>query len=437
MKTKTTMKQLYIVLAILLVAVPMQARDTVVHKFTLEECLDYAFGNSYNRQILKLNEDAKTDLYEQSKYERLPNLSASLSEGFSNSDAKPSSWNGSYDLSTSVTLYQGGNINKTIEQSRLVKEQAVHQTNQSDNQLTIQILQAFLTVLSNEELLRYQEILVESSEQQLKQGRQQHKVGTILESDYLLLEAQYANDRNNVLDTKINRDNSLLTLKGLLSMNPLEDLRIVYPDTSSLHQMSLLPTLDFVLERAVETLPDLKMAQYNIDIAKKSVDISKSSYMPTLSLSASVGTGHVSNYSNFGDQLSKQLNEQVGLKLNVPIFNNNRTKSKVTQSRIALQQAELEQKQTELDILQTVTQEYQDVVSSYNKYEVTNIRQDAYHKTFLAYNVQFNAGTITAVDLLQQQNNYISALNDFIQSKYGFMLKRKMLDVYMGFPVKM
>ncbi|MDR0419155.1 MAG: TolC family protein [Prevotellaceae bacterium] len=431
------MKQFYIILAMLFVAVPMQARDTVVHKFTFEDCLDYAFDNSYNRQILKLNEDAKKNLYEQSKYERLPNLNASLSEGFSNSDAKSFSWSGSYDLSTSVTLYQGGSINKTIEQSRLIKEQTVHQTNQSDNQLIIQILQAFLTVLGNEELLKYQEILVEASGQQLKQGQQQYEVGTILESDYLLLEAQYANDRNNVLDTKINRDNSLLTLKGLLSMSPLEDLRIVYPDTSSLHQMSLFPTLGFVLEKVAETLPDLKVAQYNIDIAKKNVDISKSSYMPTLSLSASVGTGHVNSYSNFGDQFSKQFNEQVGLKLNVPIFNNSRTKSRVTQSRIVLRQAELEQKQTELNVLQTITQEYQDVVSSYNKYEVTNIRQAAYHKTFLAYNVQFNAGTITAVDLLQQQNNYISALNDFIQSKYGFMLKRKVLDVYMGFPVKM
>jgi hypothetical protein len=33
---------------------------------------------------------------------------------------------------------------------------------------------------------------------------------------------------------------------------------------------------------------------------------------------------------------------------------------------------------------------------------------------------------------LQQQNNYINVLNDYIQSKYGFMLKRKVLDVYMG-----
>jgi outer membrane protein TolC len=51
--------------------------------------------------------------------------------------------------------------------------------------------------------------------------------------------------------------------------------------------------------------------------------------------------------------------------------------------------------------------------------------------------MKFEQGAITAVELLQQQNNYISAMNDYVQSKYGFMLKRKVLDVYMGEPVRM
>ena len=49
----------------------------------------------------------------------------------------------------------------------------------------------------------------------------------------------------------------------------------------------------------------------------------------------------------------------------------------------------------------------------------------------------FSAGSITAVELLQQQNNYISAMNDYIQSKYTFMLQRKVLDVYMGEEITM
>jgi outer membrane protein len=291
--------------------------------------------------------------------------------------------------------------------------------------------------LGNEELLKYQEAVVKASEAQLEQGKAQFDAGQILESDYFLLEAQYATDKNNITDTQIARDNSLLTLKSLLSMNPLETLEIVYPSTDALENMAIIPNKNYVVEEAMNNLPELKISRYDIDIAEVGIKLSKAGYLPTLSLGASIGTGHNNDFSDFGSQLSNGLNEQIGLTLSIPIYDNSRTKAKVAQSKIQLQQAELQKKQTDLDIMQTVIQEYQNVISSYNKYQTTDVRQNAYLKTYQAYTAQFNAGAITAVDLLQQQNNYISALNDFIQSKYSFMLNRKILDVYMGKEIKM
>lgn len=406
------------------------------YHFTLEDCLNYAFGNNYNLQSMKLTEEAKEEAYNQSKMERLPSLNASLGENLNHSKDADASFVGSYGLNASMTLYQGGNISNTIKQNKLQKEQSFYQTSQYQNNLTIQILQAFLTVLGNEELLKYQEAVIKASEEQLKQGKEQFRYGKILESDYLLLEAQYANDKYNVLNTQISRDNNLLTLKSLLSMPATDNLQIISPDTTAIQLMGILPSVSEVLDQTNQTLPDLKISQYNIDIAKISLKMSKANYFPTLSLHGSVGSGHT-DYSDFGTQLSNRLNQQIGLSLSIPIYDNSRTKSKVTQSRIALQQAELDRKQTELDVRQTVVTDYQSVVSAYDKYQTTSIRQNAYSKTFEVYRAQFNAGSITAVDLLQQQNNYISALNDYIQSKYEFILRRKILDVYMGVQIVM
>ena len=406
------------------------------YHFTLEDCLNYAFGNNYNLQSMKLTEEAKEDAYNQSKMERLPSLSASLSETLSHSKGADASFGGNYGLNAGMTLYQGGNISNTIEQNKLRKEQSFFQTSQYQNNLTVQILQAFLTVLGNEELLKYQEAVITASEEQLKQGKEQFRYGKILESDYLLLDAQYANDKYNIFNTQISHDNSLLNLKSLLSIPATDNLQIISPDTTAIQLMGILPSMNEVLDQTIQTLPDLRISQYNIDIAEMGLKMSKANYLPTLSLHGSVGTGHT-DYSDFGTQLSNRLNQQIGLSLSIPIYDNSRTKSKVTQSRIALQQAELDKKQNELDIRQTVVTNYQSVVSAYSKYQTTNVRQNAYSKTFDVYRAQFNAGSITAVDLLQQQNNYISALNDYIQSKYEFMLKRKILDVYMGIQIKM
>ncbi len=439
------MKKYLLWIAAVLFPVALVAQDAPAsYRFTLEECLQYALDKNYNRQSLKLTEESRDVAYQQSKDERLPGVSASLSESYNNSKKSTSAngtttggsvVSGSYGVNASMPIYQGGTINNTIEQSRLQAEQSTYQTSQYENELTIQILQAFLSTLGNEELLKYQQSVVEASKEQLTQGKEQYRVGSILESDYLLLEAQYANDMNNITDTEIARINNLLTLKSLLSMEPTVDLQIVYPDTSALITMAVLPSQDYVTERTMTYLPDLKISQYDVDIANMGVKLSKAGYYPTVSLGASLGTGH-SDFSSFGTQLNDRLNEQIGVTVSIPIFNKNRTKSSVTQSKIYLQQAELSKAQTELTVRQTVVQQYQDVVSAYNKFKVTDIRQNAYLKSFDAYRVQFNLGAITAVDLLQQQNNYISALNDYIQGKYGFMLKRKILDVYMGEPIK-
>ncbi|MCC8146485.1 MAG: TolC family protein [Bacteroidales bacterium] len=405
--------------------------------FSLDDCLQYAFGNSFSRKNMLLNESVREEVYKQSKLERLPNLSASLNENWNHGENTGSSLNGNYGISTGVTLYQGGSITNTIEENKLLMEQTQLQTQQYENGLVINILESFLTVLGNEELLKYQQTVLEASQEQVQQGKAQFAAGLILESDYLMLEAQYASDQTNIVDTEIARDNNLLTLKSLLSMDPEVNLRIIYPDTTSIDQMILIPTRQVVIERSVQTLPDLKISQYDVDIANVGIKIARSSYFPTISLTGSVNTGHNQNFKQFGSQIRDNLAEQIGLSVSIPIWDKGRTKLQTVQSKIALQQAEYNQQQNDIEIRQQVTQQYQNVISALNQYNTNDIKQKAYAKTFDVYRALFNAGSITAVDLLQQQNNYISAMTDYIQSKYSFMLRRKILDVYMGVNVTM
>ena len=437
------MRQLFICCIFLLSFNYVVAQDTTEadYRFSLEDCITFAFANSYTRQSMKLSEQSTKEVYDLSKYQRYPNLSASLSEGLNHSQGTPASpasnWNGSYGLNSNVTLYQGGAITHTIEQNKLQADQAVLQTQQYDQNLAVQILQAFLSVLGNQELLKYQEAVVTTSEEQLKQGEARWNAGAILESDYLLLNAQDASAKSNVVNTKIAIVNSLITLKNLLSMDPMANLDIVYPNDQEIDALALLPPQEIALQRCLDTSPTLKLNQNSINIANNSLQLAKSGYYPTLSLGGSLGTGHSIDYTDFGSQLSNNFNQRIGLTLSIPIFDNFRTKSQVVQNKIALAQAEINKKEQQLSLSQTLIQEYQNVISLYSQYRANNISQDAYYKTYMAYRAKFNAGAATVVDLLQQQNNYLNALNGFIQSKYGFLLNRKILDVYMGEQIKL
>ena len=419
------------------------AQDTTKadYRFSLEDCITFAFANSYTRQSMKLSEQSAKEVYDLSKYQRYPSLSASVSEGLNHSGgtsvSSGTNWNGSYGLNSSVTLYQGGAITHSIEQNRLQADQTALQTQQYDQNLVVQILQAFLSVLGNQELLKYQEAVVTTSAEQLVQGEARWKAGSILESDYLLLNAQDANAKSNVVNTKIAIVNSLITLKNLLSMDPMANMDIVYPNDQEIDALSLLPSQEIALQKCLATSPTLKLSQSGIDIANNSLQLVKAGYYPTLSLNGSVGTSHSPNFSDFGTQFSNNFNQHIGLTLSIPIFDNFRTKSQVTQNKIALEQAEINRKSQELTLSQTLIQEYQNVISFYTQYRANNISQDAYYKTYMAYKAKFDVGAATVVDLLQQQNNYLNALNGFIQSKYGFLLNRKILDVYMGEEIKL
>lgn len=416
----------------LLTACSMMAQKSNTYQFTFEDCIRFAFANSYERQSMALTGKSLEASYEQSKQQRLPSLSASFGQNISNNENGWAS-SGNVGVGSSVTIYQGGQINNTIEQSRLNLERNEAQMERYDNQTITQILQSFLTILGNQELLNYQLEVLNTSGEQLKQGKARYQAGSILESDYLLLQAQYYSDSNNVVDTRINIENNLLDLKVLLSMNPTDELTIVTPDTDNLDILrESLPSEEEAIEQAMETMPDLRMSDYDIKIAEKSVAMAKGNYLPSVSANANVGMGVLSFDGNGMQKWYNTPTESAGISVNIPIYSRGSTKANVKKSQIALEQAQLDYEQTQLNVRQTVVQAYRNVISAYNAFKVSEVRENAYSKSFAAYNMQYRYGNITTVELLQQQNNYLNVLNTYIQNKYSLLMKRKILDVYMG-----
>lgn len=407
------------------------------YHLTLDECLQYAFGNSYERQSLKVAEKKAAETTTQAKSDRNPYVNLSAGENAthtgSESDVHVS---GNVGINGGITIYQGGSITNTIKQSQLEEEDAQLKTAQYDNSLSIEILNSYLAVLKNEETLKSKVSIVETSKEQAEQGKKKYKAGNLLESDYLVLEAQYASNKTDTLDASISKATNLLTLKKLMSMDPTANLTLVEPDTSSIDALALLPSQDECVNKALETMPDLKLSKSAIEIAEVQTEITKSAYRPTIGASAGIGTSH-RDFDEIGHQLGDNFYQQVGVSLSMSLYDRGQTKSKLAQNKYAKQQAELDEAQTELQIKQTVINQYQNVKLAYERYKMTKQRCDAYKAVVDVYNVKFKVGAVVITDLLQQQDNYINAINEYVQAKYSFILNRKILDVYTGDGVKM
>ena len=426
------MRKIFVILALGAMAATGVSAQQGAYRFTLEECLKYAMGNNLTRQSMELSVQAAEITLDQSKLERLPNLTGSASENVGNNGAI----SGSYGVSTGVTLFNGGSINNTIKQGELQTGQAEARTAQYDNTLSMNIMSSYFSILGYEELMRYQQSLIAASAEQVRDGRVRFENETILRSDYLMLESQHASNLNSIEDTRIDLQNELLNLKNLLSMDLGADLMVVNPDTTAFETMTVLPLFNDYVERSTATLPDLELLDYGVSLAETSLKLSKASLYPSLSLSAGLSTGHT-RFDNWGTQVKDRFSKSAGISLSIPIFNRSRTRSTVRRSEISLQQAEIERMQGETEIRQTLIESYHNAESALNSYRTLVSREEAYRETLRVYNELFRVGEVKPVELLQQQNNYINVMYDYVQSKYGFMLRRKMLDVYMGMEITM
>ena len=425
------MKKLIAVIIAAMAAGGVSAQQLTPFRFTLEECLEYAMGNSYTRAAMELGVRSAEIARDQSRMERLPSVSASAGQNLLNPHG------GNYGASGSMTLYNGGSIDIGIEQSRLQAEQTAVRAMQYDNTLTINIMGSYFALLGYEELMRYQESLIAAGEAQVREGQARYDQGVILYGDYLMLEAQLASNRNSAEDTRINRRNELMTLKGLLSMDLDAPLAVIVPDTTAVESLARLPVMTYYLERAAISLPDFELLDYSVELAETSLRLSRSAMMPSLSLSGGLSTGYSGSVRGWGTQVADNFGQSASLSLSVPIFTRGRTRANIRRSEIALQQAELDRMQGELDIQRMLTQNYHNVEASLNNFRTLSVREKAYGENLRVFREQFAAGQVRPVDMLQQENNYISIMYDYVQSKYRFMLQRKILDVYMGLEITM
>lgn len=408
----------------------------------LKQCIAYAEEHNLTLQSAALDVSTSEIHLTQAKMQMTPTVTAGIGQNFGYSHGNNSfNMSGNYNVNAGLTLFNGLTIRNTIKQSKLQLTQAELQAEQAKNQVRINIIRSYLSILMNQEMLDYQQNVLSTSRSQLEQGEQRYKVGQILESDYLLLQSQYYSDSVNIENLLIAIDNEYVTLRNLLALEPNQNLTITTPDSNRLAQVMILPDLNEVISKTMDYLPELKIKSNNVQIAEYDVKIAKGGYYPSISLSTGIGTGYnaMFNQQNKGitNNLLDNLNESLGLNISIPIYKQGSVRNNVKLKEIQYDQANLALEQVEKDVRQEVEKYYLDVKKAFNDYNLSEIQKQAYYSNFLAYNQKFQYGAITAVDLLQQQTNYLNILNTYMQNKYNFLLQKKVLDVYTGQPIEL
>lgn len=410
-------------------------------KWTLRDCINYA--RLENIQVKKSNitsDSYKVDI-SQSKAALFPSLTGSVSQRYTNSQSPDGNgeyhyqdlFNGQYTLNANWTIYNGGKNKNTIKQAQLQKEAQDLSTENTQNNIEIAITQAYLQILYSRESIKNNQNIVESDSVQLIQTKEFLDAGSITLSEYAQVEAQYSADKYNLVQTQNSYESYKLQLKQLLELDYDESLEIEFPEIDDAEILAFIPSKYEVYKRALTIMPEVANSKVNIRLANLSKSTAKAGYLPSVSVSGSIGTGNIFNNSpSFATQIGRNFNQSIGLTVSIPIFDNKQNSSNVKKANLDIQMAELDLLDTQKALLSTIENLYQDALSGQSKY---NAAKDKLNSAKLSYDLvqeQYTLGIRNTVELTTEKNNYANALQDMLQTKYTALVSLKLLNFYQG-----
>jgi outer membrane protein len=410
-------------------------------KWDIQKCIDYAKRNNIQINSLRLSQKISEQEVLLARASRLPDLSASASQNFGHSNSSGTNGtgksgftaSGSYGLSSAVILYNGGFINNNILQKNLQQQSANLNVIQQENDITLQITQAYLTILLDKETITYNNDVLATSQAQLKQYQQKYDVGAIARKDLVQLKAQVATDQYNLVTAKNTERQDKLTLKQLLLLPTDATFDIIKPDTIA--PINTNTPLHDAEQVALKNRPEIKNGQLGVDIAQYDVAKAQSGYKPFLSAGGSIGASYVTGNGDYFSQLNRNFDQQIGLNLTIPIFTKRVVKTQVEEAKINVDQAKLNFTNTKITLSQEVERAYINVQNAQGQYDAAQEEFKYNQESYRIANEQLKVGVANIVEFLQQKNLYIQAQQAYIQSKYNALLSLKIYDFYKGIPI--
>ncbi|MCC9135380.1 TolC family protein [Pontibacter silvestris] len=451
--------------------------------WSLEEALNYAKANNLQVRQSKINRDlASTDL-KLSKFGRLPSINGSGSYSINNgTNIDPATYDirtqqtrsSSVSVSGSLPLFAGFQQVNTIKQNSLELQASEQDILSVQNDITIQIVTAYLNILFADELMKTNQLQRNTTQQQLERTQILFRAGSVAENDVLDLQSQLATDELNIITAKNQLDIAKLNLIQLLNLDNPDNIEVEIPELPEPDLEPAISDPNQVYDVAIQTLPAIKAADVRVLSANKGLDIARGAYLPRLSLNAGINTFYSSrsyllreledgetiytqqlvgfldeartqpfslyvpqgsaeqiDYS-LKDQFKDNIGNQFSLSLQVPIFNGLQTRINVERAKISQQNAKLNADIARNNLRQTIEQAAVDTRAAQLRYVASKQQLAASEKSYQNAQLRLNAGVINSVDFNIIANTFRSAQSSLLQAKYEYIFKLKILDFYEG-----
>ncbi len=418
-------------------------------QWDLQTCIEYALQQNISLRKNRLNvESAEVDV-KTAKAALFPSLTASVSQRVVNrpntnsgtiisgdnittSESK-TSYNGTYGLDANWVLYNGGKRMSTIKQQEMNSRIAELNVAQNENSIEESIAQLYVQILYATDAVQVNESTVEVSTAQYERGKIMYELGSIALSDLAQLEAQVSTDNYQLVMSQSTLQDYKLQLKQLLELNGEQEMNLLLPVLDDTNVLDPLPDKSDVYYAALVLRPEIEASRLNMEASDLDIKIARSGYIPTINLSAGIGTTNSNGTDyTFSEMVKQNWNNSLGISISVPIFNNRETKSAVAKAKIQRQSYELDLLDEQKTLYKTIENLWLDANNSQQQYVAAKEKLKSTQISYDLVQEQFNRGMKNTVELLTEKNNVLSAQQEMLQAKYMAILSLQMLRFYQG-----
>ena len=424
---------------LLLFAVQVKAQS-----YTLQQVIDSALANNIPVKQEGLSaQTAKID-FNQSRLNLLPYVSADITHGIYNGRSIDPSSNGyvnqslnsaNYQVSSGFVLFNGGSLQNTIKQNRAAYEASTMDWQQRKDNLVIDVIIAYLSVIANEDMLSSLVNRAGVSKEQLDRLTILNNQGAIKPSELSDLKGQLMNDQLAIVDARNVVESGKLQLAKLMNKPYQKDMKLERIDVSEF-LANYAATAEQVYQNALNQFAQVKAAEFRTKSFAYGTKAARNALFPTISVGGGLNTTYSSIAQNasgkipYDNQLKNNVSTSIGVGISIPIFDRLQQRNRVKRADIFFKNSELEEEKVKVQLRQDIDQAYLNMTKAYDRYKVLVEQVAAYTESFKAAEVRYNAGVGTSIDYLLAKDRMDAANINLISAKYDFVLRKKILDYY-------
>ncbi|SDG58728.1 TolC family protein [Winogradskyella thalassocola] len=430
-----------IIVALLLFGVLVQGQNK---KWTLKECVEYALENNISVKQSEL--DLKvTDIEKLTAIGRfLPtvNIGASVSNNTGLS-FDPTTGNSS----TTTFLSASGNINlgynlfdglqniRQVQRAEISKLAADYRLSKMKDDISLFVANGYINVILNKanlEVLKSQNAV---TQEQIERTNQLVEAGSLPRGDLLEIQASDASEKQNIVNAENLIQISLINLAQLLLIKDYENFDIEDEGYDVVDEGVASKSVSEIIENAKANRSEIKIAEQNVALAEKDIQIAKGSYWPSLRAFLGYDTRYTdANATPFNEQIYINDGIGYGLSLSVPIFNGFSVKGNVQRTQINLERTRYQLEQEELNLESTVYQAYVDAKGALKSFEAANKALESQQLAYDYAKERYDVGLTNAFDFSQSKLRFDNANIELNRAKYDYIFKLKVLELYFGIP---